>query len=312
MPAFEWTDSLAVGIDVIDKDHKVLVDQLNMLADTLDTGADEVITASVINVLVDYTAFHFERERRMMDTTGFPGAAQHLREHDLMVAKVKAMNKGFTAGTIEAGELFKFLKVWLTQHIMKSDKDLAAHLKVHGGARIVPAPDPIGTVDWRRLSVMVVDDQFAFRSLLRNILNTFGVTQVQEARDGVEAYDRLNSMPADVILVDDKMEPGDGLEFTRWVRRTDSPNPKAVILLMASGEITREFVTAATDAGVHDLMLKPLSPKTVRNRIEYHLTNPVPFREVDKHLVPIRRAPTQAAAGAKADQGAGRGGLKVV
>jgi DNA-binding response OmpR family regulator len=68
-----------------------------------------------------------------------------------------------------------------------------------------------------------------------------------------------------------------------------------VVILMPSREITREYVKEATDAGVHDLMLKPLAPKTVRARIEHHLTNPVPFRKVDDRLIPVRRAPAPAA-----------------
>lgn len=289
MSAFEWTDALAVGIDAIDRDHKVLVDQINMLSDAVESGANSTMTASVINVLIDYTVYHFDRERRMMEATGFPDADRHLKEHDLMVAKVKAMHQTFSHGSRDAEDMFKFLKVWLTQHILKSDRALAAHLSAHGGAKIIPAPEPCGSMDWRSLSVLVVDDQFNFRSLLRNILNTFGVTQVTEARNGTEALERMASMTPDVILTDDDMAPGTGLELTRWVRQTNSPAPKAVIILMPSQEISRDYVRAATEAGVHDLMLKPLAPKTVRSRIEYHLTNPVPFREVGDHLVPVRR-----------------------
>lgn len=299
MAAFDWTDALAVGVDAIDGDHKILIDQINMLSGAINNGADDTMVASVINVLIDYTAYHFDRERQIMATTGFPDSVRHLKEHDIMVAKVKAMQSDYARGNGDLEELFKFLKVWLTQHIMKSDQAFAAHIKAAGGAHIVPAPEAHGAVDWRKLSVLVVDDQFNFRSLMRNILNTFGVTQIAEARDGHEAYERLGMVPADVILVDDEMQPCDGLEFTRMVRGSKSPSPKAVVILMPSREITREYVKEATEAGVHDLMLKPLAPKTVRARIEHHLTNPVPFRKVDDRLIPVRRAPTPAAQGAR-------------
>lgn len=299
MPAFEWTDALAVGVDAIDSDHKVLIDQINMLSDAMDDGGDATLLESVVNVLVDYTAYHFDRERQMMDATGFADSVRHLKEHDIMVAKVKAMQEAYVRGMGDLPELFKFLKVWLTQHIMKSDQAFAAHIKATKGAKLVPPPAPVGSVDWNRLSVLVVDDQFHFRSLMRNILNTLGITQIQEAKDGAEAMERLGTSPADVILVDDEMSPCDGLQFTRLVRGASSPTPKAVVILMPSREITRDYVREATEAGVHDLMLKPLAPKTVRARIEHHLTNPVPFRKVEDRLVPVRRAPAPAAKAAQ-------------
>ncbi|MGC2856161.1 bacteriohemerythrin [Novispirillum sp. DQ9] len=295
MPAFEWTDALAVGVDAIDSDHKVLIDQINMLSDAMETGGDATLVSSVINVLIDYTAYHFDRERQMMDATGFPDSVRHLKEHDLMVFKVKAMQDAYAAGQGDLPELFKFLKVWLTHHIMKSDQAFASHIKATKGAHLVPPPPALGAINWNRLSVLVVDDQYHFRSLMRNILNTLGITQIQEAKDGAEAMERLNTSHADVILVDDEMSPCDGLQFTRMVRGPQSPAPKAVVILMPSKEITREYVREATEAGVHDLMLKPLAPKTVRARIEHHLTNPVPFRKVDDRLVPVRRAPAPAA-----------------
>jgi|GEM_PF-139104 len=299
MAAFEWTDALAVGVDAIDGDHKILIDQINMLSDAIESGIDDTLVASVINVLIDYTVYHFDRERQMMATTNFADSVRHLKEHDIMVAKVQAMQSAYTRGNGDLDEMFKFLKVWLTQHIMKSDQAFAAHIKATGGAKLVPPPEARGAVDWRNLSVLVVDDQFNFRSLMRNILNTFGVTQIQEARDGMEAFERLGTTPADVILVDDEMQPCDGLSFTRMVRGTKSPSPKAVVILMPSREITREYVKEATEAGVHDLMIKPLAPKTVRARIEHHLTNPVPFRMVDDRLIPVRRAPAPAAQAAR-------------
>ena len=58
---------------------------------------------------------------------------------------------------------------------------------------------------------------------------------------------------------------------------------------------------AATSAGVHDLVIKPLATNAVRSRIERHLTNPMPFQEVAGKLIPVRQKATSpiAAAGLK-------------
>jgi len=296
MAIISWSDSLSVGVDIIDTDHKVLIDQINMLGDAVTEGTDDVMTASVLNVLIDYTAYHFAREQQLMEETGFPHSDDHLREHRLLVKKCREIQTGYRQGTTLGKDVLNFLKVWLTQHILKSDKALGAHLRDRGAARMVPPARRQGAVDLEKLNVIVADDQFNFRSLMRNILNSIGITTVREARDGQEAYDLLESEPADVVLVDDSMEPLNGLDFTVKVRESKGlPDPRTVIILMPSQEITKDYLSRATRAGVHDLVIKPLATSAVRSRIERHMANPLPFQEINGRLIPVRQKPAAAA-----------------
>lgn len=296
MKLVEWSEALSVGVDVIDSDHKILLDQINMLGAAVTDGDDDVMVASVMNVLVDYTDFHFGREQQLMEQTGFPDTDGHLRQHRVLVTKCKETLAAYREGKASSKDVLDFMKVWLTQHILKSDKALGAHLQQAGAARVVPPTRGQGDVDWASLSVMVVDDQFNFRSLMRNILNSIGVAKVRDARDGEEALQVLANEPIDVVLVDDHMEPCNGLEFTRRVRRSKGqPDPRTIIILMPSAEITREYLQEATRAGVHDLLVKPLATQAVRTRMERHLTNPMPFQEIGGQLIPMRPKPTAPA-----------------
>lgn len=296
MALITWNESLSVGVDMIDTDHKVLIDQINMLGDAVVDGQDHVMTASVLNVLIDYTAYHFAREQQLMEQTGYPVADDHLREHRLLVKKCREIQAGYQAGTTLGKDVLNFLKVWLTQHILKSDKALGEYLVERGAARMVPPARKEGPVDMERLSVVVVDDLFNFRTLMRNILNSIGIVRVREARDGQEALDMLADEPADLVLVDDEMTPVDGLAFTRAVRESKGrPDPRTVIILMPSQEITKEYLQAATRAGVHDLVLKPLATNAVKSRIERHMANPLPFQEINGRLLPVRQKAATAA-----------------
>jgi hemerythrin-like metal-binding protein len=295
MTLVTWNDSLSVGVDVIDADHKVLIDQINMLGEAVVNGKDDVMTASVLNVLIDYTVYHFAREQQMMEQTAYGAADDHLREHRLLVKKCRDIQLGYRQGTALGKDVLNFLKVWLTQHILKSDKALGQWLRDRGAARMVPPARKQGPVDFEQLSVLVVDDQFNFRSLLRNILNSCGISRVREARDGQEAFDLLSGEPAEVVLVDDGMTPVDGLEFTRMVRASKgNPDPRTVIILLPSEEITKEYLRKATRAGVHDLVVKPLATNAVRSRIERHMAHPLPFQEINGQLVPVRQPPAQS------------------
>lgn len=293
MTLMEWSDQLSVGVDMIDMDHKVLVDQINMLHDALQDGSGQDMIGSVLNVLIDYTAYHFDREHQLMEATGYPESETHLREHRLLVKKVREIQAGYQAGGSLGRDVMSFLKVWLTQHILKSDKAFGVHIKAAGAARVIPPPRVDGPVNWQRLNALVVDDQYNFRLLLRNVLNSIGISSVRDARDGAEAFALMQNEHFDVVLTDDEMSPLDGLGLTRRVRSSNgNPDPRTLIILLPSQEISREYLQNATRAGVHDMIIKPLATNSVRARIEKHLTNPLPFHEIGGQLVPVRQTPT--------------------
>ncbi len=292
MAFLDFTDQLKVGFALIDDDHKILIDQVNMLADAMNNGDEQDTVASVLNVLIDYTEFHFGREQELMVKSNYDLSPGHLKEHAVLVKQVVEMRRRFDAGEIGVKDLLAFLKVWLSQHILKSDKALAAHLLAQDAPMVVANKSVgDGDIDWRALNILVVDDQFNFRSLLRSLLNTLGVTKIYEAKSGPEALEVMANFPVDVVLVDDGMKPMDGLAFTKAVRTGQAGvDPKTLVILMPSSEITKDYLVKATNSGVHDLVVKPIATKTVRGRIERHLRNPLPFKQIGGMLIPVRPA----------------------
>ena len=63
--------------------------------------------------------------------------------------------------------------------------------------------------------ILVVDDEKPIRSTLREILE-FEKFQVDEAENGVQAYEIIQKSDFDVILCDIKMPKMDGLEFLAY------------------------------------------------------------------------------------------------
>ena len=69
-------------------------------------------------------------------------------------------------------------------------------------------------------------------------------------RDAAEAFKKLKSTGADLILTDWRMEPLDGLDFVRLVRKArDTPNPYIPIITV-TGHTETSRVKEARDAGV--------------------------------------------------------------
>ena len=139
------------------------------------------------------------------------------------------------------------------------------------------------------LHILLVDDNRQMRFLLRSLLRAAGIGQVSEAGDVAQAFKVLMSAPIDLIVVDWKMQPVDGLAFTRMVRRApNSPNPYVTILMLtAYTEIHR--VAAARDAGVSGFLRKPVSARLLFERMTSALTDSRLFVNAGDFFGPDRR-----------------------
>ncbi|MGD9981292.1 MAG: response regulator [Hyphomonadaceae bacterium] len=139
------------------------------------------------------------------------------------------------------------------------------------------------------IHVLVVDDNKQMRLLVRCLLRAGGISKVSEAATGAEAFETMRTKPADLIIVDWKMAPVDGLAFTTMVRRNpDSPNPFIPILMLtAHTEASR--VTAARDAGVSGFIKKPISARLLFDRLSNVLTDTRLFVRSESFFGPDRR-----------------------
>jgi two-component system, chemotaxis family, chemotaxis protein CheY len=139
------------------------------------------------------------------------------------------------------------------------------------------------------IHVLVVDDNTQMRLLVRCLLRAGGITKVTEAKTGRQALDIMRPGTIDLIIVDWKMAPLDGLAFTNMVRRSpESPNPFVPILMLtAHTEASR--VTAARDAGVSGFIKKPISARLLFERISNVLTDTRSFVRCETFVGPDRR-----------------------
>jgi two-component system, chemotaxis family, chemotaxis protein CheY len=139
------------------------------------------------------------------------------------------------------------------------------------------------------ITVLVVDDNQHMRSILKELLRAVGVKKVKEAEDPVEAFELIKTIPIDLVLVDYAMPIIDGVEFTQMVRTgTDSPNPFLPIV-MITGHSERSRVNAARDAGVNEFLVKPVTAKSLIERIQMVVNNPRSFIKSSAYFGPDRR-----------------------
>lgn len=120
-------------------------------------------------------------------------------------------------------------------------------------------------VDIEGLRVMIVEDQFEVRMMIRNMLTTLGVTQVFEAADGREALDFLDAADdlIDIIVCDWNMPRMNGAELLRQLRTVNPFMP----FLMVTGRKDLESVREAKQSGVTGYIAKPFSPSQMEVKL---------------------------------------------
>ena len=132
MPFMAWNDKLSVGIAEIDADHKELIGLIYKLYDEILIGHGKDDLESILDRLVDYTQYHFEHERELFARTAYADADVHEAEHAKMVAWVLKAQAEFTASTLTAPslEVMTYLKDWLFEHILVTDRQYVPYVKV--------------------------------------------------------------------------------------------------------------------------------------------------------------------------------------
>lgn len=147
----------------------------------------------------------------------------------------------------------------------------------------------MGGYKFERLKVVIVDANPHMRKVLRSILQAFGVMAIYESGEGKRALEFLREARPDVVFLDWKMPDMTGLEITRTVRTSPaSPNP-FIPIIMLTGHAQASHVLQARDAGVTEVLVKPISPKGILTRLTTVIENPRSFVRTSVYFGPCRR-----------------------
>ncbi|MCL2192588.1 MAG: bacteriohemerythrin [Treponema sp.] len=126
-----WEDRFAVGIPLVDNQHKELLNLANALHDTCRQGKEFVPEGfkKTAGAAVEYVKVHFSTEEKIMERVNYPGMAEHKAEHQKFVRKVLEEVRNFEDGVSFVPNRFvAFLKDWILSHIALMDKKMADYV----------------------------------------------------------------------------------------------------------------------------------------------------------------------------------------
>ena len=133
MPLIQWSEDLAIGFDLIDKQHKVLVDMINELYDAMMEIKGQEALRKVVNRMVEYATIHFMVEEKWMSEFNFEGFAEHKKIHEDFTQKAVDLKTQLSEeGFVLSLEVLNFLRDWLINHIKGTDRKYISCFRSNG------------------------------------------------------------------------------------------------------------------------------------------------------------------------------------
>ena len=139
------------------------------------------------------------------------------------------------------------------------------------------------------VSALILDDNAHMRGLVRVILASFGMRQIEEASDCNTALGAIAGGDIDIAFVDFKLGGLDGIDFCKRIRLDpDSPN-RYLPIIMITAYSERRRVIDAINAGVDEFLVKPIRAVDVANRVNAVVERRRPFIQTPGYFGPERR-----------------------
>ncbi|WP_426336007.1 LytR/AlgR family response regulator transcription factor [Pseudoduganella sp. R-31] len=111
------------------------------------------------------------------------------------------------------------------------------------------------------MRILIVDDERPARDKLRRMLaHETDITAIEEARDGVEALEKVGTFAPDAIFLDVQMPEVSGLEVAASL-----PHPAPLVVFATAFD---EYAVPAFDANAIDYLLKPFDAARLQRAMQ--------------------------------------------
>lgn len=132
MQLFEWDSIFLTGNELVDSQHKQIVDLINRFGKALsNNSSNPQKIENLYDELVEYAKYHFVEEERLMAKVGLDERhlLQHNKQHLDLISELSPMRQLVLVGDLAAGKyMFEFLVNWLVFHILGTDMLMAQQI----------------------------------------------------------------------------------------------------------------------------------------------------------------------------------------
>lgn len=141
----------------------------------------------------------------------------------------------------------------------------------------------------RAVSILLAEFNPQFRSAVQSILLYEHFSKITEVSDSKSFIDAVRSNSFEVILLDSSIPNLDAIAVTRFIRSGKLGVNPAVVIILLSHRSDMTFIYEAREAGVGEIVAKPLSSAVLMARLTSSLDKPRPFITPEGYTGPCRR-----------------------
>lgn len=116
------------------------------------------------------------------------------------------------------------------------------------------------------MKALLIEDNLVLATITSRSLQALRFSHVDVAHDGDEALRFLREQKYDVILVDWMLPKSSGLDIVRCIR--GSRDHASTPIIMTTGRNERQDIIRALQTGVDAYLVKPISPRILKEHID--------------------------------------------
>jgi two-component system chemotaxis response regulator CheY len=139
------------------------------------------------------------------------------------------------------------------------------------------------------LKVLVIDDEHYMRKVTRTILTAIGIRTILEAPDAMAGLELARAQLPNLLIIDWEMPVIDGSQLVRMIRTPgEFPTPDVPIIILSAHSDHWRVVESAR-IGANEFVRKPVSIKTLEDRILALVNRPRPTVKLEGYYGPMPR-----------------------
>lgn len=130
-----WNDHFALGIDIIDSGHALVIEAINQLNEATNPAESERVARHMLPLLQRQLDGQFAAEGRLLaQLPATTERARHETEHRQLLSALDAISRAQSEGAESAGILLLNLVCFLVSHLRATDGDTYAASRFHAAA----------------------------------------------------------------------------------------------------------------------------------------------------------------------------------
>ena len=123
-----WDGSFAIGIEVIDEQHRQIFERLLAIENSVAKHDPSHILHFHLSQLAESMKFHLAVEEALLEVTRYPDLQEHRRSHAKIIElmadlEAKLQNNG------SGNNLVGFFEHWFVRHVLSNDREYASYMR---------------------------------------------------------------------------------------------------------------------------------------------------------------------------------------